>query len=111
MARQGASRDARAESGGAKVSSEAVKPGAIVRGALFPEPVQVIVCTALGESLKLAILTTRITQAARRFFGVPDFHYYALADGLRVLLSRFPPQRPQSVASTSTSQLWLFRFT
>jgi superfamily II DNA or RNA helicase len=35
------------------VSSEALKPGAIVRGALFPEPVQVIVCIALGESLKL----------------------------------------------------------
>jgi Transposase DDE domain len=65
----------------------------------------------LGESLKLAVLASRVLQAAKRFFGVPDFHYYALADGLRVLLSRFPPQRPQSVASTSTSQLWLFRFT
>jgi hypothetical protein len=65
----------------------------------------------LGESLKLAVLASRVLKAAKRFFGVPDFHYYALADGLRVLLSRFPPQRPQSVASTSTSQLWLFRFT
>ena len=59
----------------------------------------------LGESLKLAVLASRVLQAAKRFFGVPDFHYYTLADGLRVLLSRLPPRRPQSVASTSTSQL------
>lgn len=42
----------------------------------------------LGESLKLAVLTARVTKVAKRFFGVPEFHYYALADGLRVLLSR-----------------------
>jgi hypothetical protein len=42
----------------------------------------------LGESLKLAVLATRVTQVARRFFGVPDFHYYALADGIAVLFSR-----------------------
>jgi len=35
----------------------------------------------LGESLKLAVLATRVAQVAKRFFGVPDFHYYALADG------------------------------
>jgi hypothetical protein len=42
----------------------------------------------LGESLKLKVLTTRVAQVAKRFFGVPDFHYYALADGIAVLLSR-----------------------
>lgn len=31
----------------------APKPGSVVRGSLFPEPVQVIVCTPLGESVKL----------------------------------------------------------
>ena len=63
----------------------------------------------LGESNKLEVLTTRITQAARRFFGVPDFHYYALADGLAVLLSRlgrFTP-RPSSPPSPSNRQLAL----
>lgn len=29
------------------------KPGSIVRGTLFPEPVQVIVCVPLGEPIKL----------------------------------------------------------
>jgi len=42
----------------------------------------------LGESLKLKILATRVAKAAKRFFGVPDFHYYALADGIAVLLTR-----------------------
>lgn len=42
----------------------------------------------LGESLKLAVLASRVRKLAKRFFGVPDFHYYALADGIRVLLSR-----------------------
>lgn len=32
---------------------DALKPGSTVRGALFPEPVQVIVCTPLGRSFKL----------------------------------------------------------
>jgi hypothetical protein len=52
----------------------------------------------LGESLKLAVMTTRITQVAKRLFGVPDFHYYALADGLAVLLSRLGRCRPRSTA-------------
>ena len=42
----------------------------------------------LGESLKLKVLSTRVAQVAKRFFGVPDFHYYALADGIAMLLSR-----------------------
>jgi hypothetical protein len=29
------------------------QPGSIIRGSLFPEPVQVIVCTPLGASVKL----------------------------------------------------------
>lgn len=35
------------------MSIETPKPGSVVRGSLFPEPVQVIVCTALGSSVKL----------------------------------------------------------
>lgn len=65
----------------------------------------------LGESLKLAVLASRVTKVAKRFFGVPEFHYYALADGLRVLLSRrgmicalCRPNRP----TDSTAQLRLF---
>lgn len=57
----------------------------------------------LGKSLKLSILTAHVTHISKRFFGVPDFHYYALADGIARLLSRLgscapcttPPTRPQ----------------
>lgn len=49
----------------------------------------------LGASLKLAVLTTRIAKVAKRFFGVPDFHYYALADGIANLFSRIGHYRPK----------------
>lgn len=45
----------------------------------------------LGESLKMAVMTANIKKVARRFFGVPEFHYYALADGIAILLSRHRP--------------------
>ncbi len=35
------------------MSVETPKPGSTVKGALFPEPVQIIVCTPLGASVKL----------------------------------------------------------
>lgn len=43
----------------------------------------------LGESLKLRILRTRVARVAKRFFGVPEFHYYALIDGIALVLTRF----------------------
>jgi len=43
----------------------------------------------LGESMKLRILRTRVAKVAKRFFGVPDFHNYALADGIALVLMRF----------------------
>lgn len=48
----------------------------------------------LGATLKLAVLATRIATVAKRFFGVPDFHYYALADGIATLFSRLGRYRP-----------------
>jgi len=65
----------------------------------------------LGESLKLAVLASRVMKVAKRFFGVPAFHYYALADGLRVLLSRIGWWQRRRAATPSSPQLWLFRFT
>jgi hypothetical protein len=65
----------------------------------------------LGESLKLAVLVSRVKKLAKRFFGVPDFHYYALADGIRVLLSRLTwESRPRAPTPTtpSSTQLLLF---
>jgi len=44
----------------------------------------------MGGSLKLQVLCSHATSISRRLLGVPDFHYYALADGIARLLSRIP---------------------
>ena len=31
-----------------------------------------------------------VEKAAKRLFGIPDFKYYALADGMRALFARHP---------------------
>jgi hypothetical protein len=45
----------------------------------------------LGQNLKLKILVERIFLVSKRFFGVPSFFNYAMADGLYNLL--FPDKR------------------
>jgi hypothetical protein len=42
----------------------------------------------LGDRLRLAVLTRRVLQAARRFYGIASFRYYAIADGISYILSR-----------------------
>jgi hypothetical protein len=42
----------------------------------------------LGDRLRLAVLTRRVLQAARRFYGIAPFRYYAIADGISYILSR-----------------------
>jgi hypothetical protein len=42
----------------------------------------------LGMRAKLEILTAHVLKAAKRIFGIPDFRYYAIADGIRELLNR-----------------------
>ena len=43
----------------------------------------------LGESLRRSILVRNITHVSKRLFGVVEFHYYAIADGLAILFRRF----------------------
>lgn len=40
----------------------------------------------LGQNLKLKILVERIFLVSKRFFGVPSFFNYAIAEGLYNLL-------------------------
>lgn len=47
----------------------------------------------LGNSLRLAVLSNHVIKAAKRFYGVTEFCYYALADGIAVLLSRISASR------------------
>ncbi len=66
----------------------------------------------LGERLRLAVLCRRVAKLAKRFFGVPEFHYYALADGIRTLLSRLgrwiPSQDNLAQVSPDPQQMLLF---
>jgi len=48
----------------------------------------------LGEGMRLAVLRRMVAKLAKRFFGVPAFHYYALADGIRNILARAGRWRP-----------------
>jgi len=50
----------------------------------------------LGEGLRLAVLRRIVTKISKRFFGVPAFHYYALADGIRTILTRAGRWRPST---------------
>jgi hypothetical protein len=43
----------------------------------------------LGFRAKMEILVTHVLKASKRIFGIPDFRYYAIADGIRELLSRY----------------------
>lgn len=40
----------------------------------------------LGQGVKLAVLCHHALRAAKRLFGIPDFRYYAIADGIREIL-------------------------
>ena len=65
----------------------------------------------LGEELKLAVLARQVMSVAKRFFGVPDFHYYAIADGIATLLqhSRRGPLLARTPPEHGTGQLLLFK--
>jgi hypothetical protein len=47
------------------------------------------VCVWLGHSLKLQVLTMHALSAAKRFFGIPDFRFYAIADGIKEIMAGF----------------------
>ena len=42
----------------------------------------------IGYKPKLQILALHALNAAQRIFGIPDFRYYALADGIKAILSK-----------------------
>lgn len=47
--------------------------------------------TFLGQQLKLRILCEKLLIISQRFFGIPPFRFYALADGIRRILSQTAP--------------------
>lgn len=46
--------------------------------------------SVIGSRMKLQILATHLVTASKRLFGIPDFRYYAIADGIREVCARSP---------------------
>lgn len=44
----------------------------------------------LDTKSKLKVAAGYVLRAAKRLFGIPDFHYYAIADGLTSIFMRYP---------------------
>ena len=64
----------------------------------------------LGTTSKLNILALHAMTAAKRLFGIPDFRYYALADGIKAIFKRVGkgPLYPRGHESPPTPQLSLW---
>jgi hypothetical protein len=50
------------------------------------------VVVILDQNQKLTINAGHVLKSVKRIFGIPDFKYYALGDGLSNIFSRFPGQ-------------------
>jgi hypothetical protein len=61
----------------------------------------------LGRRAKLNILSMYALKAAKRLFGIPDFRYYALADGISTIFKRTGKGtlHPRGLAPTPSPQM------
>ena len=48
------------------------------------------ITTIIDSASKLKILASHLLQSAKRIFGIPDFRYYALSDGLHNVFKTCP---------------------
>lgn len=61
----------------------------------------------LDTKAKLRVMAGYVLKAAKRLFGIPDFHYYAVADGLTNIFQRYPGRIVQ-LLSKNPDQVQLF---
>jgi hypothetical protein len=65
--------------------------------------------TFLGQPMKLRILCEKLLIISQRFFGIPPFRFYALADGIRRILSQAtfrPPETPPASLQMELTLGW-----
>ena len=48
------------------------------------------VAVILDQSQKLTVMTGHVLKIAKRVFGIPNFKYYAIGDGISNIFKRFP---------------------
>ena len=63
--------------------------------------------TFLGQQMKLRILCEKLLIISQRFFGIPPFRFYALADGIRTILSQTTLRTPQAPPESLQLELTL----
>ena len=63
--------------------------------------------TFLGQKMKLRILCEKLLIISQRFFGIPPFRFYALADGIKKILSQTSPSPPANDAPSLQLELLL----
>ena len=63
--------------------------------------------TFLGQKLKLRLLTEKLLIISLRFFGIPPFRFYALAEGIRKVLAQGRPPTCNPPPDTWPLQLFL----
>jgi len=61
----------------------------------------------LDHDARLRIMANFIEQAAKRLFGIPDFKYYALSDGMRGVFQRHPGPPVTKIKPRGPNQLAL----
>jgi hypothetical protein len=61
----------------------------------------------LDTTSKLKVMAGYVLRAAKRVFGIPEFHYYCIADGLTSIFMRYPG-RIVRVLTRNMSQATLF---
>ena len=63
--------------------------------------------TFLGQKMKLRILCEKLLIISQRFFGIPPFRFYALADGIKRILSQTSPNPQQQPPPNPQMELLL----
>jgi len=63
--------------------------------------------TFLGQQMKLRILCEKLLIISQRFFGIPPFRFYALADGIRRILSQATLSSPEAPPESLQLELTL----
>lgn len=61
----------------------------------------------LDHDQRLRIMAQYVEKAAKRLFGIPDFKYYALSDGLHALFRRYPGKPERAARSPGDAQMEL----
>jgi len=64
-------------------------------------------CAVLGLSAKLQVMSQHVLSAAKRILDLPEFLYYAIADGIKAILTRYPGT-PVAESLPKNTQLALF---